>query len=1283
MKNLLKYGFIFLSVIASSGNIIANVISSETIDKSNVLPVSFVQSKDIFGTRVFIENNEQFNDQQFKNKNILYVLDNGLEKIYFSKSGLTYVFTKEEKVTEETMEDIEHGKVPPPQEKISVEMNWVGATTSDIELIPSEKQNHYFTYGEARFNSNTYKKLCYRNVYKGIDIEYLIPSDKEDGIKYNIIVHPGAKPEQVRILYSGNLKNIRRAKDGTLQIKTKLATITEHAPLSFDNENKQVASSYKLSGDTIGFLVDTAYNKTKTLIIDPWVNTSYYGAFNNSAYDVDYDYFGNTYVYGSAYNFKVSKFSPSGALVWTFAGVIVSVGWNSQNYNYAGNFCIEKFSGKCYVGEGVNINGSQIVRLNTSGNYDNFINTPNINYQEVWDLGFHCSNGTVFSFGGGHNTNTSAATITYTSNNLLLSTFQPTNTNSRQDIASHCMDDSGHVFVAYSTSANPVLSNKLARVNSTFNGNLWTQPSGFFSLTEALNKGSYISMGNCNSNGFNCLAVNAGHLFYYDGYHLAAYSVNSGSLLSSTTLSTHIVLQQGGIAVDDCNNLYLGSKGKVLVFNYNGNSFNAIGSISLSATGTNVNVYDIKLDKSSQSLYVCGHGVAGVYPAVYSSSCSAAINVCQVLPPPIFIVGDTITCTSLASATAIVTSTNGPFTYYWLPSGQTGSVISSLVPGTYTVVATNTLSNLVYTSSIHFNPFAAIIGTLAATSTLNCYSVNNGTASVINLGGVGGIFSYLWNGPTGTFTTPSISGLGVGAYTVTVTNPLSLCSFIKVFSITQPPPLTLSLSVSSTTTCPGVPVTLNARCAGGSPFNVQQPYFVYWQSGPLDTIWVNTQNIPGTYTFSFSVKDSKSCMVQSTIAYTVLPVPVLTVTPVHLCLGKTATVSVSGASGYVWSNGYTTNSFTCSPPATTTFTVTGYLNSCTNTAVAIVITHSNPIVSIQSVSAPSLCVGDSLKLMAHGADNYLWTLPSGLNLNANSLLLLPSGKNYSGYYKVSGFTSYYCSTDDSIYITVSNLPQGSINEESLTGCVPFCKLHHFEIPGGAEKVTTMVWEINGNQHPGNGFKNCYTQAGNYQLKLNVKDVNGCKNEFKYTVNVWPKPVADFSFYPSNPREGQDEVMFVNTTNDDNLPTQNWFFTKMNKESLATKLSGAQVSKLFPQAGTFPVALVIINEHGCVDTVVKQVRIFEDENVFIPNAFTPNNDGKNEVFLPVLRGVDAMHLFIFDRWGQKIFETNTLNSGWDGQYKGRVCEDDVYVWKLDLTLNNGQTKELVGMVTLLK
>ena len=196
----------------------------------------FVIPNDIFGSRVFIKNNGQFNTLT-KIKNTQFAYTNEDENVYFSNVGLTYLIKKRYKLTHEQKEALEHNEKTTFKtvDSFYVNVSWENAN-SNIQIEESDKQNNFFSYGD--YKADCFKKITYKNVYNNIDIEYVFTNDKTSGIKYNVILHPGANITDVKIKYSGDIRGLK-LHDGDIVIKTSSQNIIEHAPISFQN-NAQI-----------------------------------------------------------------------------------------------------------------------------------------------------------------------------------------------------------------------------------------------------------------------------------------------------------------------------------------------------------------------------------------------------------------------------------------------------------------------------------------------------------------------------------------------------------------------------------------------------------------------------------------------------------------------------------------------------------------------------------------------------------------------------------------------------------------------------------------------------------------------------------------------------------------------------------------------------------------------------------------------------------------------------------------------------------------------------------
>ena len=121
--------------------------------------------------------------------------------------------------------------------------------------------------------------------------------------------------------------------------------------------------------------------------------------------------------------------------------------------------------------------------------------------------------------------------------------------------------------------------------------------------------------------------------------------------------------------------------------------------------------------------------------------------------------------------------------------------------------------------------------------------------------------------------------------------------------------------------------------------------------------------------------------------------------------------------------------------------------------------------------------------------------------------------------------------------------------------------------------------------------------------------------------------------------------------------------------------------------TMTYTVVVTDTFGCVmsDTVTIKVDELtcDDPFIFIPNVFSPNGDGKNDVLYVRSQILEEFYFAVYSRWGQKVYETRSLTEGWDGTFQGKPCQNGVYDYYFKGTCIGGQTSELKGNVTLVR
>jgi gliding motility-associated-like protein len=251
---------------------------------------------------------------------------------------------------------------------------------------------------------------------------------------------------------------------------------------------------------------------------------------------------------------------------------------------------------------------------------------------------------------------------------------------------------------------------------------------------------------------------------------------------------------------------------------------------------------------------------------------------------------------------------------------------------------------------------------------------------------------------------------------------------------------------------------------------------------------------------------------------------------------------------------------------------------------------------------------------------------------------------------------------------VNSRPVVSFSGDVTTGCAPLC-VNFLNTTSG---VQSQAWNFgDGDSSLAQDPIHCYKQAGSYHVVLTVTDNNGCTNALVKNnyITVYPIPVAAFNVTP-NPAKINNAVNFI----DKSIGASQWQWSFGDVAKSSSSLQSP--SYIYDDSKLYNIELIVSNEFGCRDTAYNTLFVQTEFALFAPNTFTPNNDGVNDIFIPLGFAIDATSydLFIFDRWGNKIFYSNNPLVGWDGRANGgkEIAQEDVYVWKVkvkDIYANN--------------
>jgi len=552
-----------------------------------------------------------------------------------------------------------------------------------------------------------------------------------------------------------------------------------------------------------------------------------------------------------------------------------------------------------------------------------------------------------------------------------------------------------------------------------------------------------------------------------------------------------------------------------------------------------------------------------------------------------------------------------------------------------------------------------------------------------------------WSGP-GIITPVSASVVNVnaaGSYSCKVQE--GFCSDTLGTLVTT---VVSNTSVVQPSIAPGNNLCFESNLFLSSSINSSQYTYSWTGSNIAGTSSTSVIQVQGPGTYSLKVMQSNNGCVGSATS-SVLSTPILnfSISTPTLCVysiegDNIAILSYSGATLYTLmvSQGFSLNLSPSQPVAlyqTMPFasngsagsaTIIGSNGPCTASAVTnfsvlpVSIIHAAP-------KDTTVCLNKKINLYASGAKSYSWLSFEDNLIIVNDSNVVADIRGNSNF-TVTGIDNHGCRTTP-VVLSAKVFPQhsGFLNYKP-TLCAPACIDIKFE-PLLSNIGTTCNWTVNNQFFSSTkSFKPCFATSGEYKVFGDITDsVNHCRNSVSFALNLNPKPKADFIFSPIDPVEGVDKVFFTNTSSGEALKKFSWFFTKNNGYSSNLK----DESFTYMEAGQYKVAMVVANQWQCADTIIKIVQVQPDFGLYIPNAFTPNGDDRNDIFIPVVGSVKLYELKIFDRWGKEIFHTNDQSIGWDGNYRGVECQEGVYTWKIELAISNGKQLKKAGHVTLIK
>lgn len=653
---------------------------------------------------------------------------------------------------------------------------------------------------------------------------------------------------------------------------------------------------------------------------------------------------------------------------------------------------------------------------------------------------------------------------------------------------------------------------------------------------------------------------------------------------------------------------------------------------------------------------------AGTYTVTVTDSknctATAVANITSVGGPTLSVTSQTnVTCFGANTGTATINATGGtgPYTYTWMPGSLSGASQTSLSAGTYTINVSDA-SGCIGSNTLSITQPTAALGGIITNSTNPGCGLSNGSATISASGGTP-VYTYSWmpNGGSGN----SASNLSSGSNSVTITDANN-CTFTIPVILSSANGPTLTVSSQSNVACFGTntgTATINATGGIG-------PYSYTWTPGGLTG---SSQSALGAGTYTILVNDANNCSGTTTLQIT-QPTNSLSATVNNTGAGcgvsnGSATVTVTGGtSGYTYNwlpSGGSSTTATNLAAGTYSVIITD-ANGCTFTATTnIASAGGGPTLAIASQSNIS-CFGDndgSASITATGSPSsftYTW-MPSGGNAASASGL---SG----GTYTIVVGNGTACTSSITVIITQPTAIQANITS-SPENCGVGDGVASINPTGGTSPYTVQ-WQ-NGNT------TNTITALTSGIYSVQITDNNGCVTTASTAVGVQGSLFVDAGF-GSTIHNGETTQLSASAPSG---ATISWSPSGSLGCSTCANTSASPL-----ETTTYT---IVASYNGCTgsDTVTVWVDIICGD-LFIPTAFSPNNDGENDVLYVYGNCIETIELTIFDRWGEKVFETTDPKQGWDGTFNGRVLNPAGFAYVLKATVKGEQISKK-GNVTLVK
>ena len=602
------------------------------------------------------------------------------------------------------------------------------------------------------------------------------------------------------------------------------------------------------------------------------------------------------------------------------------------------------------------------------------------------------------------------------------------------------------------------------------------------------------------------------------------------------------------------------------------------------------------------------------------------------------------------SATIIASGGTGSYTYAW-SNGATTPIATGLVSAIYQFTVTDA-NGCTKTDNIQISNFPGVTAQIISSTPVTCFGLFNGA---LTIDGTGGVTPYSFKWSNG-FTTNTITGLSGGLFSATVTDG-SGCTSSTSTTVSEPALLSATVVANNASCFGGNNGTANITASGGTGL------FTYnWNPGGKTTSTI--MNL-GSGTYSITVTDSNGCTFFQTTSIIQPTELTATVTSTAATCGNnngTANVTASGGTGlftYNWNpGGKTTQGITGLATGTYSLTVTD-ANGCDLTQTISILNFNGPnaVISHTNILCNGLCTGIAFASGTGGTQPYIYSWTGGGQTTSVVTNLC------AGTYTVVVTDINSCTSKGVVTITEPTVISITITSTPAK-CTSASGTASANTSGGTSGYT-YSWNNGQTLQTATGLT-----LGNYTLT--VTDVNSCKQTQTVSVTQISVSTAAATANPATIIKGESIIL-----NASGGGTYQWAPAgSLNCSTCVSPLATPTANTIY--------CVFVTDINSCTDSACIAITVeIPCEPLFIPNAFSPNDDGENDILFVIGNCIKKLELKIYDRWGEKVFETADPTQGWDGSYIGKAENTAMFTYYISATLSNNEKITKTGNISLIK